>query len=459
MYKFRYYQIVLYLLIVFFINFLIVSSALSKGLTIIRDAETEELLQKYTNPILEAAELNKNHVGLYIIGSNELNAFVSHGQNIFIYTGLILATETPNELKGVIAHETGHIAGGHLARSNKALSAATGVGLTTLAIGLAAALLGSPGAAIAILGSAPQFASINLASYTRIQESSADQAALDYLTLSEQSGQGLLDFFNTFRYQELVSNSRRYQYFRSHPLSSDRIAALQQKLKQSPFKNRKDTDSELKEFEIIKAKLYGYIRTPQETFQTYPETDQSIKAYYARTFAYLKMGDKKLALKEINILISKNSQNPYFYETKGQIYFETGQAKLAIKSYEKAVSLKPNSALLMISLAQALLADDSKQHAKRAIQLLNKALEIEKEDSMAWYQLSIAYEALKKTDLAKLAIAEQAFALGDFRRANIFANRAKSLLDKNTSHWLRANDIIIITDLKLKHKKNQQYQK
>jgi len=229
--------------------------------SLIRDAEIENTIRGYSDPIFTAAGLNPKDVQIYIVNDKSLNAFVTDGQKMFLNTGIILEAKAPNQLKGVIAHETGHIAGGHLARSTQAERAAMVPAYISIALGIAAIAAGAPDAGAALLASSQQFALLSFFTYTRIQEASADQAALQYLEKTHQSGQGLVDFFEKFRYNEVMSDARKEPYFRSHPLSGDRILALQSKLSKSDYANTKDTQDEIDQFKMIQAKIFGFVST------------------------------------------------------------------------------------------------------------------------------------------------------------------------------------------------------
>ena len=335
------------------------------GQTLVRDAEIEELLNNYGTPLFKAADLNPHNVRFFIVGDKSINAAVSGGQNIFVNTGLILESETPNELKGVLAHETGHISGAHLARLQEGQRKAIGVILLSVALGLAAVAAGEGGAGAAIIGSAPYYGTLAFFTYTRTQEASADQAGADFLEATGQSGRGLLAFFDRFRYQEVFSKARQTQYFRSHPLSSDRMAALRKKVESSPFFNKEDSEEDKYALNMVKAKIEGFLNSPQHVFQKYPPDTTKDTALYARSAAYLQTGERQRALKDINMLIARHPRNPYFHELKGQIYFETGQAKKAVSSYAEAVNLRPDSPLLHLGLAQALLSADMKTNCQR----------------------------------------------------------------------------------------------
>ncbi len=410
----------------------------------IRDAEIEGLMREYADPIFKAANLNPASVNVYILNDRTMNAFVTRGQNMFLHTGIILQADNPNELKGVIAHETGHISGGHLARQSDAISKAARPMILTMGLGILAVMAGEPQAGVALLSSAQQFGTLTFFAHSRIQEASADQAAAIFLEDTSQSGTGLLKFYERFRFQEVMSGAKRFPYFRTHPLSSARIDSLANKINASEFADTKDSEEDLFRFAMVKAKITGFLETPQSVFNQYPETDLSLPGKYARAIAHYQSASTKIALEKITELIEIQPENPYFNELYGQVLFESGKAELAIEYHQKAVNLAPVSALLRLNLAQALIATKSVANRDIAFEHLSYVIQQEPQNSFAWYELSVLHERMGNIGLAKLATAEQAYAMQDFFRAQGFATRAKQDLAPNTPQWRRANDILLV---------------
>lgn len=421
--------------------------------SLIRDTEIEETLRAYTDPILRAANLQSSSVDLFLVNDPSLNAFVTRGQNIFVHTGLILEAETPNQLKGVLAHEAAHIAAGHLARRDQSNRSAYGSILIAAGLGLAAILAGEGQAGAAILAGSTQFGTLDVLAHSRINEASADQAAAKYLEITGQSGVGLVEFFEKFRYQEVLSNARRYPYFRGHPLSSDRIDKLREVTAESQFADVEDTDEEAFALIMAKAKLIGFIDAPQTVFSKYPESDVSKPGRYARAVAHYRAADLKNALREIDSLIEEERENPYFHELKGQILYESGKGADAIEPMTEAVRLKPSAALLEIALAQALIEGGTPAEIDRSIDLLKSAIRKENTNGFAWYLLSQSYDRQGEPALARYAIAEQSFAMGNYQRARSFAQRAQDGLSKHKAQSRRASDIIVISGAQLASKK------
>ena len=420
--------------------------------SLLRDTEIEETLREFTDPILKAGGLTPSAVDIYLVNDPSLNAFVTRGQNIFLHSGLILRADTPNQLKGVIAHETGHITGGHIVRSDYGNRSAYGAILIAAGIGLAAILAGEGEAGALVLGGSQQFGALEALSYSRVNESAADQYAADYMERTGQSGKGLIHFFEKFRAQEVLSQARRYPYFRGHPLSSDRIDALRERVDDSEFTEVTDTPEEIHKHKMMQAKLRGFLNGPAEVYSRFPLSDTSKPARYARAVANFKQADLRNAIKEIDSLIEDEPENPYFHELKAQILYESGQGVDAIEPAKRALELRPDSPLLQIALAQATLETRDPGDYSKAIDLLKAALRGEPSNSYGWYLLADVYERQGKTALAQYATAERFYALGDIQSARSFARRAQEELSRDLPQWRRASDIIVISETQLTKK-------
>lgn len=431
------------------------SAAQANAQSLLRDTEIEETLREFTDPILRAGGLTPSSVDIYLVNDASLNAFVTRGQNIFLHSGLILESDTPNQLKGVIAHETGHITGGHIVRSDYGNRSAYGSMLIAAGIGLAAILAGEGEAGALVLGGSQQFGVLEALSYSRVNESAADQYAAEYMERTGQSGEGLIQFFEKFRAQEVLSQARRYPYFRGHPLSSDRIDALRERVRDSDHTEIKDTEEELHKHAMMQAKLRGFLNGPAEVYSRFPLSDQSKPARYARAVANFKQADLRNSLKEIDSLIEEEPKNPYFHELKAQILYESGKGTQAIAPSKKALELRPGSPLLEIALAQATLETRDTGDYKKVENLLKSALQREPTNSYGWYLLADVYERQGQRALAKYATAERFYALGDIQSARDFAQRAQEDLPRSEPQWRRASDIIVVTETQLAKKKSR----
>ena len=413
----------------------------ASALSLIRDAETEELLRSYATPIFAAAGLSPRSVNIYLVNDNQINAFVAGGQNVFFTTELLLEFDTPGEVKGVIAHEVGHIAGGHLARTQDAMRGTGALAIASMVLGVGIAAMGAPDVGMGVMTGGSQVAQRNFLAYSRSQESSADQAAASYLDTIGESGAGLLEVMHKFSGQEALNARNQDPFARSHPMSIDRIGALEARLEKSPFRDKPEKPELIEAHDRMQGKLYGFIKPYAQTFRKFPASDTSIKARYARAIAYYRRGDTQTALQETDALIAQSPDNPYYHELKGQILFENGRVKEAIAPHARAVALKPDIPLLRVNLAQAMLSTEDPAYLQASLQTLQKAMAQDPEITFGWHQLAIAYAGTGQEGMAALASAERFFRSENRRDAYIHSQRAMKLLPEGSPGNFRAQDI------------------
>ena len=417
------------------------SLAQQRSLSIIRDAETEALVKRFAEPIWRAAGIDENAVQVHLVKDQTINAFVSGGQQLFLNTGLITQVDTPSELIGVIAHETGHMAGGHLARTQEALGGLEIPMIASMLLGVGAMAAGAPDVGAAVLMGSQHIAQRGVLAYSREQESRADQAGATFLERAHESGKGMLELFETFRDQEVLSGQNQDPFVRSHPISEDRLSALRGRVEASPYFDKKDSAKDVHDLKMVQAKLIGFIGQPSVTFNTYPQSDQSDYAHYARAIANHQLGRTQEALKELAPVLEHEPNDPYVHELKGQILFESGEIEPSIVSYRKALELDPNEPQIQMALGQSILARDTVPAAKEALPYLQKAARSISNYPYAYYQLSQAYGKLNQIGMAELATAQYYDTLGDAREATRHARRAQQHLKTGTPDWLKAEDI------------------
>lgn len=416
--------------------------AYADSISLVRDAETEQMLRDYSTPIWRAAGLVPSSVRVHLVMDPGINAFVAGGQRMFINTGLITQSDEPMELIGVIAHETGHMAGGHLARGQEAMGKLALPYYASMIAGLGAIIAGAGDAGMAILAGGSQVAMRSMLTYSRQQEGSADQAGATYLQRAGLSGKGMLLLFEKFRDQEALSTQQQDPFIRSHPISEDRLASLEERVKASPYFDKPDPPESIHHFKMVQAKLNGFVDAPDVTFRRYPSSDQSDYAHYGRAVAYHKAGDNEKALSELEFLLKKDPKNPYLWELKGQIQFEGGKVAESVPSYRQSLALKPNEPQFQLSLAQSMLAVEKPEFDREALGYLQESVKHDSENPFAFYQLSIAYSRQNNIGMAELSTAQYYEAIGAMKDARMHAEKAQSLLEAGSPEWLRAQDIV-----------------
>ena len=407
----------------------------------VRDTEIEKSLRDIADPLLRAAGLSPDSVSIVLINSSVLNAFVANGQNLFFHTGLLEAADTPEQLAGVMAHEIGHIAGGHLIRGREAIDQARTQALLGVLLGVMAGLASGDGrAAAAGISASQELATRSFLSYSREQESAADSAALRFLDQLGWSSAGLMEFFEKLQGQELLPTDRQVEFVRTHPLTRDRIDAVEFHTHQSPYRGIKLPPDFQERHERMRAKLMGFLQ-PQTALLRYGNQDPRVSARYARAIALYRTGKIDEALHLTDGLIAEEADNPYFYELKGQVLFENSRIDDAVIAYRKAVALLPDAPLILAAYAHALIESKDEKALPEAILRLQETLRLEPDSAFAWRLLAAAWGRQGHEGLTAYALAEEAVLLGDPARAAGYAARAEKLLPKESPYRLRAQDI------------------
>jgi predicted Zn-dependent protease len=448
--------------------------------SILRDAETEDLQQDLVNPLVEAAGMPKGSVEVVLVFDPSINAFVAGGQRIYVHSGLINAADSANEVQGVLAHELGHITGGHVISGSQAAGNAMKIQLLSMLAGIAGALAGAGDAGMAAMALGQQVAMGTYLSFSRTQEASADAASVHFLKCAGISGRGAVSFFRKLQSLEFrhgYSQSDDAGFARTHPLTGDRVSRLEADLKDDPAWGVPEADlvaefeapspapvdeprppAEIdsncaaaptptadleRRFQLAKAKLYGYLATPAQTLRAYPEYLTTVPARYARAYAYHKDSRMTEALAEADALLATAPENPYFLELKGQILLESGKPREALDPLRQATTLTGNNPLLASLFAHALMATEDNSHLAEAEQVLKGAVGRDRENPAAWYQLGVVYGAKGDIPRAQLASAEQQIMTGRAREALHSAESAEQGLPTGSPDWIRAQDVAL----------------
>ncbi|MGE5505521.1 MAG: M48 family metalloprotease [Actinomycetota bacterium] len=402
----------------------------------------ENTIRTYATPLFQAAGLDPEAVRIHLLVDNTLNAFVAGGQNMFFHTGLLIRTESPSQLIGVIAHETGHIAGGHLIRAQDAASNISTEALIGMLLGAAAGAASGRGEVIgATMLGANQIAMRSMLAFTRSQEQQADQMAIRFLDATHQSAQGMLQFFDILGDQELLVAARQDPYVRTHPLTRDRVAFVREQVEHSRWNDQPTPPQWTEMHRRMRAKLFAFLEPPVRTFQRYKDTDASIEARYARAIALYRKPDIEAAVEAIDALIKERPKDPYFWELKGQMLYENGRGAEAIAPYRRAVELLPDNALLLSELGTCEVEIEDPALLKDAEKNLSIAVQREPDDAMTWQRLGTAFSRDGNEGMASYAMAEHLLLLGKLSEADYHAGRAEQLLGKTGPIWLRIQDI------------------
>ena len=414
-------------------------------MSLIRDAEIEDTIRAYASPLLEAAGLGANAVRLHIVNDPGINAFVAGGPNLFLSSGMLTAAEDPGEIVGVLAHEIGHIAGGHLVRARDAMENASAEMILATVLAAGAIIAGEGEVGSAIISGGQALAQQSFLRYSRAQEQSADQAAVKLLERTGQSAAGLRRMFQRLEERERLAISEVNGYARTHPLTRERIRFIRAYVEGENRDAGGASDTHRTAHRRMVAKLKGFLDPPEETLRAYPDEDESTEARYARAIAYYRIPDVGRALAALDALLADHADDPWFHELKGQVLFENGRVREATAPYERAVALKADAALLRLGLARAQIELGDSASLSSAIENLEAATRLEKTVPQHWYQLGIARGRAGERAASSLAFAEAAYLRGDAERAHYHATVAAEDLARGSAGWLRADDILNAT--------------
>lgn len=415
----------------------------AQSLNMVRDTEIEETLRLYANPVFRAARLSPESIRLHLVNSDQVNAFVSNGMRIFLYTGLLRVSESPGQVIGVIAHETGHIVGGHLARLKDEVERRMAQAILSTALGAAAGIAtGDPRVTQAVISGGVTLAERGLLRHSRTEESAADQAALQYLDRSKISSRGFAEFLGILEHRETIAGGGGDVYRRTHPLTEERIQIVRDHAARSPWADSDLPDEFHRRHARMVAKLDGFLSPPEETLARYDASDKGVAARYARAIAHYRVPNLGEALASIDGLIAEAPEDPYFHELRGQMLFENGRSAEALESYREAVRLAPHAGLIRVELGRAAIEVGTQETLKEAVRNLREVVRRSPRSARGWYWLGIAEGRSGRPAMADLALAEHALLTGDIRRAASLARRAVRKFPENSADWHRARDIL-----------------
>jgi len=411
------------------------------ALSLIRDAEIERTVARMSDPIFQAAGMSPASIDIYIVNDRSLNAFVAGGRNMFLHTGLLTTLETPEEVIGVIAHETGHIAGGHQTRRALNIRNARGPALLGLLAGAAIAAAGGGAAGAAVAIGSQDVVTRDILRYNRAEEAAADQAALSYLSRTGIDPEGFLLVLERFRGQEVFSLGNQDPYILTHPLSTQRLQLVERRVAEAGPGGSVDAET-LYWFRRMQAKLRGFLDRPERVLNDLEGEPETEEALYAKAVALHRMPAPAEALATVDRLLEKRPEDPFYIELKGQLLFEMGRPQEAVHEYRSAAAKLPGEPLIQAGFGRVLLALNTPEANREALAVLEEARRADMGDVAALRSLAIAYARAGDDGMATLATAERFALVGARDDAILHAERAIKLLPNGSPGWLRAQDIL-----------------
>jgi len=454
-------QIIFFIFIIIFANFFFIKKSLAE-ISLIRDSQTEEFINEISQPIFKIAGLDSENIKIYLVNDSSINAFVMGGQNIFVNIGLIQKFSNPDVISGVIAHEVGHISGGHLAKGSEIYQQNLSTTIIGSILGIAAMATGQIDGGTAIILGATQINNRLSLKYSRSQEESADILAIEYLKKLQISSDGLLEIMNYFNQQSQGISQQINQFELTHPVSTSRILFI----KNNKFvvkNNQKQHQKLTKKLSIIQAKLKAFLDNPEQNLKNI--NNNSYSELLAKSIIFHRLNRFDESLKILDNLIETDKNNGFLYELKGDFLFNQNLLSPAILNYQTAIKLlsKKSRTTSQIQMAVAILqiTNDDKYLLNLAKNNLQQALKIEPDNLLIYKNLAIIYERLQEFSDAKLILAEYNYLLNDYETAKKLARQTIEILEKcldcqknkdYNSKILRAKDILEINKTnKLEH--------
>ena len=433
-----YSGIVSFLLILFFIF-------PAKSLEIIRDTELENFTRKVVDIFLTDREIETEDLNIYFVKSNEINAFVTGGKNMFINTELIAAAEDYREYAGVIAHELAHIMGGHIFSTSEQLSNLSDSAFPIYLLGIISIMAGAAETGIAGVMVGQASVADSFTYFSRTQEASADQAAVVLMCENKMNAEYLIKFLNRIDDSSAVRNSNKPNYRSTHPSTSNRKSWIELSMRSRQDCNHERNNDLQKQFELLKAKMFGFTHPNAETEAVYNSSDD-VSLYAKAVSNYLK-GNHEQSIINLKKLINNDRENPYYKELLGEIYFANQEFYKAISLQLEAINnVNQADDLYLMIIGNYLLATDDKNRAKESVKFLKKSIILNPKNAYSWYLLARAYNNLGNVPFANYATAERYFLIGERLLAYNFASKALNSIEENTPEWYRSSDLIEILE-------------
>ncbi|KIT14688.1 TPR repeat-containing protein YfgC precursor [Jannaschia aquimarina] len=279
----------------------------------------------------------------------------------------------------------------------------------------------------------------SLFAHTRAEEASADQSSLRYLANAGVDPRAALRVLELFRGQEVLSVGRQDPYAQTHPLTRDRIRAVEGFAAAVSPRGSADPATAYW-YARATGKLSAFLRAPRWTLRRVRNQNDGISVM-RRAIAEHRNANSGRAVSLMDSLLAARPQDPYWHELRGQILLESRNAAGAVASYQRAASLAPREPLIRAGLGRALLAAGRPQDALAALQAARASAPY---DPNMLRDLAQAHAQLGQAGLASIATAERYAITGRMDDARIHATRAEATLPRGSSGWLRAQDILAV---------------
>lgn len=406
---------------------------------IINDTETERFLSELISPVANAADISNDRLRIHIVRNDDFNAFVMGGEDIYIYTGLLMQIKSPDALQAVIAHELGHTIGGHMAQMSSRMAAEMQRAMLIQALGIGLMVAGgNPSLGAGVLAGSGGIAQQSMLAFSRDEERIADNLGLDLMVRAGQNPNGFVTVFEQMRDQTGEMESRVNPSRINHPLTTERLNNVRDRISKIEFTPDAKLESTRRDqFELVRAKLVGYLDTPARVRELYPYANKSDAAIYARAIAAMRAGNLDAARVGTRTLISRHGNSPYFYELLGDIEYQFGHYDDSVRAYEHSLGLLPNAPQIQTALALVLTERNAPGDNARAIELCKRSL-LAAPAPLTYWVLARAYDDGR----ADWARAEYYSMIGDDKNAKKYANAARGKLPASAPEYIKSGDIL-----------------
>ena len=413
----------------------------ARAASIIQDTEIESVVAEIIKPIATAA--NVPNARIRIVNDDNFNAFVMGGEEIYIYTGLLTRIRTPNALRAVIAHELGHTIGGHMAQMSARMESEMRRTMMIQVLGIGLMLAGgNPSLGAGVMAGASGIAKQSMLAFSRDEERVADDMGFDLMVRAGYNPNGFVDVFEQMSDMTSHIESRINPNAINHPLTSERLKNVRDKLANKDIKSKKfksDTNAINKQYDMVRAKLVGYLDDASRIKTLYPNNDKSDAAIYARAIANMRWGNLSGAAVGTRTLVARNSNNPYFYELLGDLEYRYGHYDDASDAYELALKLRSNSPQIETALALVLVERGGAGDVARAAELCRRVI-LTEATPVAYWVLARTFDS--DDGRADWAMAEFYRLQNKPDKSREYARRAKSRLKPGTPEYIKSNDIL-----------------
>ena len=414
----------------------------ARAMSLINDTETEKLLIELITPLANAANIPDGRLRVHIVNDDDFNAFVMGGEDVYLYTGLLKQIKSPVALQAVVAHELGHTLGGHMAQMSARMVAEMKRALMIQALGVGLMVAGgNPSLGAGVLAGAGGVAQQSMLAFSRDEERIADDMGVDIMAAAGLDPNAFIDVFEQMREMSDAFESRVNPNRINHPLTAERLKNVREKITKTKIEkqDKKTIARQSADYELVRAKLIGYLDTSARVLTQYPYSDKGDGAIYARAIANMRGGNLDAARTGTRTLISHKPTNPYFYELLGDIEFQFGHYDDSVIAYEKSLELLPDAPQIQTALALVLNERNKPGDKARAAELTRTAILTEPSPLTYWV---LAQTFADGDGRADWAMAEYYSMNNDEKNAKSYAKRARKKLKSGTPEYIKSGDIL-----------------